>query len=246
MKFFKKKCKLYLIPSPITEKIKKNNFFPKEIKNIIKKLNFFFVENEKKTRNFIKYICPTKSQLNINFFILKNYKIYELEKIFINIISKGESIGLLSESGLPCIADPGREIVFFAHKINIRVIPLVGPSSIFLALISSGLNGQNFSFHGYLPIEKKKLKKKIKEIENISFLKKETQIFMETPYRNKKLLKIIFSTCSSYTLLTIATNITSSYEKIKTKYILDWKKKIPSISKKPTIFILSSQLYKTY
>jgi 16S rRNA (cytidine1402-2'-O)-methyltransferase len=151
---------------------------------------------------------------------------------------EGKNIGLLSEAGTPCIADPGSDIVKIAHEKNIKIIPLIGPSSIILSLMASGFNGQNFAFHGYLPIENNARSKKIKELEKTLFREDQTQIFIETPYRNMKLLNSILENCSNKTNLCIASDITLDSEFIISKSIYNWKKNIPEINKKPTIFLL--------
>ena len=161
-----------------------------------------------------------------------------MEEDFLPEILNGNNVGIISEAGLPCIADPGSRIVAFAHDFQIEVIPLVGPSSIFLALMASGLNGQNFVFHGYLPIDKKDREKKIKQLENNSKKFKQTQIFMETPYRNNQLLETLLKSCHNNTRLCIASDITLSTEKIKTKTIAEWKQIKVDIHKKPTIFLI--------
>jgi 16S rRNA (cytidine1402-2'-O)-methyltransferase len=149
-------------------------------------------------------------------------------------------IGVISEAGCPGVADPGSLAVAFAHKHNIKVVPLVGPSSILLALMASGFNGQQFAFHGYLPIEKPSRSKMIKQLETEAKTKNQTQIFMETPYRNDQLLAEILNTCNDHTLLCVAANITSSSESIKTQLVKDWKKNTPSYNKIPTIFLIYS------
>ena len=147
--------------------------------------------------------------------------------------------GLISEAGVPAVADPGSKIVEYAHQYNIKVTPLVGASSILLALMSSGMNGQNFAFNGYLPIDKKDQIKKIKYLENISKKTNQTQIFMETPYRNNKLFKTLISVCNNNTKLCIATNITQDNESIITKDIREWKTMKINIDKQPSIFLIS-------
>ena len=153
-------------------------------------------------------------------------------------ILNGEEIGVMSDSGTPCIADPGAKIVHYAHSHDIEVIPLVGPSSIILALMASGLNGQNFTFNGYLPIDKSERKKSIRRLEERIIKIDQTQIFIETPYRNNQLFEALIKTCSKYTKICIATDITTFNENIKTKTALEWKNTKVIIPKKPTIFIL--------
>jgi 16S rRNA (cytidine1402-2'-O)-methyltransferase len=179
---------------------------------------------------------------------LKNLVFFELNAhtppseytSFLNPALMGTDIGIISEAGNPGIADPGAVIVKLAHEKNIQVIPLVGPASILLALISSGMNGQNFAFNGYLPIERTERIKKIQFLESRSKTEHQSQIFMETPYRNMKLLEDILNSCKPFTMLCIAVDITLENEFIKTKSIADWKKNIPQIDKRPAIFIVHS------
>lgn len=230
---------LFLLPCYLGEN-SSVKIFSEYQKQIISKLTYFVVENEKSARKFLKFIFPEVNQQELQIEILnKNTNETALEKI-IQPLLDGNNIGLLSEAGLPCIADPGNILVQFCHERNIEVKPISGPTSIILALISSGLNGQKFTFHGYLPIDKLQVKVFIKEIERKSVQQNSAEIFMETPYRNNQLLEIILQTCAPQTLLCIATNITLSNEKIKTKTIANWKSKIPDLHKKPTIFILQS------
>ncbi|HSH68041.1 MAG TPA: SAM-dependent methyltransferase, partial [Bacteroidia bacterium] len=156
---------------------------------------------------------------------------------YLKALSEGKNIGVISEAGCPGVADPGAEVVAIAHERHIRVIPLVGPSSILLALMASGFNGQSFTFHGYLPKERSERIKKLKELEKAT-QKGQTQLFIETPYRNTHLLDDILQTCESTTLLCIACDITLPTEFIKTRRIAEWKKHIPDIHKKPTIFLV--------
>ena len=175
---------------------------------------------------------------NITFYELNKHSNLSQISNYLAPVSKGYDIGLLSEAGNPCIADPGNIIVGMAHERNIRVIPFVGPSSIIMALIASGLNGQNFAFNGYLPIEGKDKKHKLQELEQRSKYEKQSQIFMEAPYRNQKLLKTIVNTCAESTKLTIAADITLESEFILTRSIKVWKKKLPEINKRPAVFII--------
>jgi 16S rRNA (cytidine1402-2'-O)-methyltransferase len=153
-------------------------------------------------------------------------------------ISNGKSVGLLSEAGTPCIADPGASVVKIAHELGMKIIPLVGPNSIILSLMASGFNGQNFTFHGYLPIDKNELAKKLKTIEQSAYKADQTQIFIETPYRNNQLFTSILKICSPQTLLCVATDLTLTTETVNTFSISEWKKKKPDFHKKPTIFLI--------
>lgn len=233
-----KQGKLILIPNLIGE----NNFqdsITKKIVQTIKKTNFYIVENIRSARRYIKKIVPEKSIEEIIFFAYGKHNTFNIQEDFLQNILSGNDIGLISEAGVPAVADPGSKIVEYAHQYNIKVIPLVGASSILLALMSSGMNGQNFAFNGYLPIDKKDQIKKIKYLENISKKTYQTQIFMETPYRNNKLFKTLISVCNNYTKLCIATNITQVNESIITKDIREWKTMKINIDKQPSIFLIS-------
>lgn len=229
--------RLYLIPTTLGEN-EPLEVLPISVKKVVERLDYFIVENEKSARRFIKKIAPTKSQPDLKLFILDKFTSELESKTYLDICLQGVNIGLLSEAGVPAIADPGANIVMQAHIKNISVIPLVGPSSIILAMMSSGLNGQNFAFNGYLPIEKSERKNAIKDLEKLSKTKNQSQIFIETPYRNDKLFADLTATLSSATYLCIATDITLPTESIKTKSINDWKKHHVSFNKRPSIFII--------
>ena len=211
---------------------------PDSIANHIQEINVFIVENVRSARRFIKKVYPEKDIDNTIFYAFGKHDKLNLEEDFLPHILNGENVGIISEAGFPCVADPGAKIVAYAHNSQIEVIPLIGPSSIFLALMASGLNGQNFVFHGYLPIDKKERERKIKQMESNSRKENQSQIFMETPYRNHQLLDAIIKNSSNKARLCIATNITLSSENIKTKTIEEWKNTKLDIHKKPTIFLL--------
>ncbi len=231
------KGKLYLIPTVIAEDSHKETL-TSPIKKAIQEIDIFIVENIKSARRNIKKIFNEKNIDRITFLLNGKHDKINLEKDFLANILLNKNIGLLSDAGLPCIADPGAKIVSYAHEFQVDIVPLVGPSSIFLALMSSGFNGQNFTFNGYLPIEKRNRIDKLKYFEKIILSKKQTQIFIETPYRNNQLFESILQTCSNSIKLCIACNLTSSNEYIKTKYIYEWKSKKIKLEKKPTIFLL--------
>ncbi len=233
-----KNGRLYLIPTTIgnhTESI----VLSKEVYNTINKINIFIVENIRTSRRYIKSINPEIKIDDLTFLPFGKYDKINFEKDCLKYFLNGYDVGIISESGLPCIADPGSEIVKSAHKFNIKVIPISGPSSIFLSLMASGLTGQNFCFHGYLPIEKKERIYKLKKLESLSKRERQTQIFIETPYRNLKLFDSIINTCSNHTYLCIACDLTLDTEYISTKTISFWKNQIPDIHKRPTIFLIS-------
>lgn len=231
------KGNLYLIPNTLGEQ-EPLEVLPISTKKIIEKTDHYLFENEKAGRKFIKKITPTKNQASLKINLINKFTKNEQLSSFLNPIFDGYNIGLISDAGCPGIADPGSDIISIAHEKNIRVIPLVGPSSILLALMSSGMNGQNFSFNGYLPIDKTEKKNKIKEIEKISKQKNQSQLFIETPYRNNKMLDDLLKILSDNTRLCVASNITLEDEYIKTLPVNIWKKNKINIDKKPTIFII--------
>ena len=231
------KGSLYLIPTTLGGN-DPMEVLPFLVKEVIEKLDCFIVENEKTARKFIKRIAPEKSQPSLIILSLGKYADPIEVSTYLDICAKGVSVGLLSEAGVPAIADPGAEIVKMAHQKNIRVIPLVGPSSIILSMMASGFNGQNFAFNGYLPIDASQRKEAIKSLEKLSKEKNQSQIFIETPYRNEKLFNDLKSTLNPATKLCVACDITLSSEYIKTLEIKDWKNEHPDLQKRPTIFII--------
>lgn len=229
---------LFLIPAYLTEDSPLEYFSP-IIKDYILKTDYFFVENEKTARKVIKFFCPEKKQPDLKLFLLDKYSensdLEEAQKL----LKEGQDFGLLSEAGLPCIADPGNIIVKWCHENNIKVVPINGPSSIILALISSGFNGQEFTFNGYLPIDKSQKSQKIKLLENQVQKTGYSQIFMETPYRNNQLLEDLIKTLTPNTKLCIAANINHPTDEfIKTLSIKDWQKNKPELHKIPAVFVL--------
>ena len=228
--------KLYLVPNKLGESKIYN--FPIYQSTLINNIKYFIFENEKPGRAFIKNINPKKNQSELNISILNKYSTEKDINSFLNPCLNGNDIALISDAGCPGIADPGSEIVRLAHENEIKVIPLVGPSSILLALMGSGMNGQNFKFNGYLPIEKNERKKKIKILENKSLVT--TQIFMETPYRNNKFFSTLLSTLKPETKLCVACDLTLITEYIKTKKVKHWKSTKVDIHKRPTIFLIQS------
>ncbi len=220
---------LFLFPSDIYENSSGKWLYPDYLKQL-KKCDIIFCETAKKTRSFLKSI---QSGFNLDHIIeLKNDPI-RWEKEFEEYIKTGKNIGLMSDCGCPGIADPGQNLVHLAHKYQLKVMPLIGPSSIFLALMSSGLNGQQFHFYGYLPIDDKDLKKTLLKMET-----DRTHIFIETPYRNQKLLTTLLQTVPSQRLLCLGMDIGSDIERIVTKPISQWKNNIPAINKKQVIFLI--------
>ncbi|MFW5431300.1 MAG: SAM-dependent methyltransferase [Methylophilaceae bacterium] len=214
---------------------------PSDVVNIAQNLNEFIVENEKTARHFlgaIKHKTPIR-EITIKT-LNKSTEEKDIPKLLATLIT-GKDVGLMSEAGCPGIADPGAKLAALAHKKGIRVAPLVGPSSILLSLMASGLNGQRFTFLGYIAVEKANRIKELKAIEHQSKTHKETQIFIETPFRNQHLLEDILATCDSETELCIACNISLPDEYIVTKRIRAWKQtELPDLHKKPTVFLLLS------
>ena len=231
------KGKLYLIPATLGES-DVHMVIPSNVIEIVKTLDEFIVEQEKTARHFLKSIGYESSLDSIILHPLNKHTSHEDILIYLDNAIKGKNIGLLSEAGCPCIADPGNIIVQMAHQKQIQVVPLVGPSSIYLSLMASGFNGQNFAFNGYLPIDKNERVKKIKELENIVYSKSQTQIFIETPYRNNQLVQDILKACNKETKLCIASSISTTDESIATKSIAQWQNKLPDLNKKNSIFLL--------
>ncbi|RRQ48274.1 SAM-dependent methyltransferase [Maribacter algicola] len=234
-----KKGKLYLIPSTLGE-IPPLEVLPISIKRAIEEINIYIVENEKTARHFIKKVSPRKSQPSLTLFPLNKFTEASEIPSFLNPCSEGYDVGILSEAGCPGIADPGAAVVKIAHERNIQVVPLVGPSSIILALMASGMNGQNFAFNGYLAIEGSERKKQIKTLERKSKEENQSQIFIETPYRNNKLLEELLKTVSGNTRICIACDITLTTEFIRTKPASQWKFEQVDLHKRPTIFIIQA------
>ena len=231
------KGKLYLLPTTLGEN-EPLEVMPYSVKTMVELIDHYIVENEKSARRFIKKIAPKKSQPSLTIMKLDKYA-EELEtRTFLDVCEQGISVGLLSEAGVPAVADPGATIVKLAHKKGIKVVPLVGPSSILMALMASGMNGQNFAFNGYLPIDNSDRKKAIKDLEKLSKEKNQSQIFIETPYRNEKMFTDLKSALTPATLLCIAVDITLPNEYIKTYSIANWKKQSPDLHKRPAIFII--------
>ncbi len=233
------KGKLYLIPTIIGDDTQEKSL-PANIREHIKEINVFIVENLRTARRHIKKIYREKDIDATTFYSYGKHDTLSLEQDFLPHILNGEDVGIISEAGVPCVADPGSKIVEYAHDFQIDVIPLVGPSSILLALMASGMNGQNFAFTGYLPIDKSERTKAIRNLESLSKKTGQTQIFMETPYRNNQLLDTLKKHCNGKTKLCIAANITTDKEIIKTKTIGEWKHSKIDINKQACIFLLST------
>jgi len=234
------KGKLYLIPTTLGDN-EPLEVLPYSVRTVIEGLSHFIVENEKTSRAFIKKITPKKSQPSLTIFKIDKYA-QEIEvRTYLDVCEQGISVGLLSEAGVPAIADPGADLVKLAHEKGIQVVPLVGPSSIILAMMASGFNGQNFAFNGYLPIDNTERRAAIKNLERLSKDKNQSQIFIETPFRNEKMLTELKSALTPSTKLCVACDITLQNEYIKTLTAKDWKQEKPNLHKRPTIFIIHKE-----
>ena len=230
---------LYLIPSPLGEG-EITAILPQNVRERLADLSLFIVEHPKTARQFLK-LSGTKIPLQeLDLRILDEHTEKAALEALLEPLLDGRDAGLVSEAGCPAVADPGADLVRLAHKKGIRVVPLVGPSSILLALMASGLGGQRFAFHGYLPVEKEELGKKIRLLEAESRARGETEIFIETPYRNGKLFDALLQYCRENSLLCLATDITLETESIVTKTVASWKKAKPEIGKRPTVFLIKA------
>ena len=229
-------ARLYLIPNTMSEE-SDSSVIPAYVVDVVSRIRYFFVEEERSARRFLKRLNPQFPLGECQLFLLNEHSHWQdVEKEFEQI--QGNDIGIISEAGCPCVADPGAELVLLAHQKNMEVVPLIGPSSIVLALMASGLNGQNFAFNGYLPKEKDERIRKIKALEQRSSMEQQTQIFMEAPYRNQNLFEEIVSACADATLLSVAVDLTSTSEYIKTLSIKEWKRTPPQIRKREALFLI--------
>lgn len=230
--------KLFLLPNLLGETTL-SSVIPSEVQEIAKQLKVFATENIKNTRRYLKLIDKTIDIDSLTFLVLNEHTTIKEIHEYVNWLEKSD-IGIISEAGCPGIADPGAELVALAHQRDFEVIPLVGPSSILLALIASGCNGQNFAFNGYLPVKNPDRTKAIRQFEKRSQQEKRAEIFIETPYRNVKLLEEFIVTLHPQTRLTVACNITMPNAYIKTKTVREWKLIKPEIHKRPAIFIVQA------
>lgn len=231
-----KKGKLYLIPTPLGENV--THTVPSYVLEIIQNLDIFIVERAKTARHFIKALCPGKS-LDLNLLELNEHTPIESISHFLDAAEQGKDIGVMSEAGCPGVADPGAAVVQLAHQKNIEVIPLVGPSSILLALMASGMNGQSFCFHGYLSAKRPELEKDLKRLEQLSSKLKQTQVFIEAPYRNGNVVAAALKTLTPQTQFCIAVDLTLETQWIKNQIIKEWQKiEMPDLHKRPAIFLI--------
>lgn len=228
---------LYLIPVPLGD-TPLENVLPEYNKTVIRQISYFIVENIRTARRFLKKALPEIEIEALTFFELNKHTSPDDIAGFLDPLKKGNHVGVISEAGCPAIADPGADVVAIAQAKRYRVVPLVGPSSILLSLMASGFNGQSFAFLGYLPIEAGARVKAVKQMELRISSEHQTQIFIETPYRNHKLIEELIKNCKPQTKLCIAANLTCENEFVQTRSIGEWKGKIPDLSKIPTIFLL--------
>ena len=235
--FHSMQASLFLIPVTLGD-TDHSRVLPAYNKDIVLELRHFVVENVRTARRFLKKMEPAMVVDDLTFYELNKHTSAEEVSTFLAPLAKGVSVGVLSEAGCPAIADPGADVVSIAQTKGFRVVPLVGPSSILMSIMASGFNGQSFAFHGYLPIEASERTRRIKTLESRIYTEHQTQLFIETPYRNNKMLEELVRTCKPSTKLCIACNITCEDEYIQTRPIKAWTGKLPDLNKKPTIFLL--------
>jgi len=228
---------LYLIPTSLGE-CSFDKILPAQNTQIVTDLKHFVVEDVRTARRFLKKANPAIEINDLTFYVLNQHTTPEELSNFLSPMFAGHDLGVLSEAGCPAIADPGADVVAMAQKNNFTVVPLVGPSSILLSLMASGFNGQSFAFVGYLPIQPADRAKMLRKLENRAYTEDQSQIFIETPYRNMKILEEILQVCQPNTRLCIAVDITLETEFIKTKTVKEWKTQLPDLSKRPCIFLI--------
>ncbi|MBV5283922.1 MAG: SAM-dependent methyltransferase [Paludibacter sp.] len=228
---------LYLIPTSLGE-CSFDKILPAQNTQIVTDLKHFVVEDVRTARRFLKKANPAIEINDLTFYVLNQHTTPEELSSFLSPMFAGHDLGVLSEAGCPAIADPGADVVAMAQKNNFTVVPLVGPSSILLSLMASGFNGQSFAFVGYLPIQPADRAKMLRKLENRAYTENQSQIFIETPYRNMKMLEEILQVCQPNTRLCIAVDITLETEFIKTKTVKEWKTQLPDLSKRPCIFLI--------
>jgi len=231
----KSKGTIYLIPNTLGSTADK--YATAQLVNSLNQLESFIVEEIKSARRLLRQTGVTRPLEELEFFMLNEHTRNDDIQSLIEPLLNGKDMGLISEAGVPCVADPGSAVVALAHEQGIKVVPLVGPSSILLALMASGFNGQQFTFNGYLPRERSDRSRKIKQLEQLA-LNGITQIFMDAPYRNNQVLDDLLQACRMETKLCIASNITCDNERINTKSIMDWSIRKPDINKMPVMFLL--------
>lgn len=234
------KGRLFLIPVPLGQTAI-DVVLPQAVRDCARQLDYFVAENAKSARAFLKTLPTDKPLQQINIQELNEHTASSTLPQLLAPLLAGEDLGLISEAGCPAVADPGANLVALAHKEGIQVFPMTGPSSILLALMGSGLSGQNFAFHGYLPAKEDQRQKKIRELEKDSLREKRSQIFIETPYRNRQMLEALIHVCSAQTRICIATDLTLVSECISTHTTAEWRTlALPEIDRRPTVFLLQA------
>ena len=228
---------LYLVPATLGNKATELTI-PAGLTEIVTSIQVFIVENLRSARRYLKLLNPTIDIDRLTFFELNEHTPPEAVPSYLEPCMKGNDTAVISEAGVPAVADPGSAVVRLAHSQGIRVIPLTGPSSILLALMASGLNGQQFTFHGYLPVKRAERVRRIRDIEAVARKTGGTQVFMEAPYRNDGLLEDLLATCDPSTMLCVAADVTLESEMILTFPVRQWKRNIPVLYKRPVIFLL--------
>ena len=228
---------LYLLPVTLGD-TELNTVLPAYNIEIIQGIKHFIVEDVRSARRFLKKVDREFDIDSLSFYPLNKHTSAEDISGYLEPLLAGQSMGVISEAGCPAVADPGADVVAIAQRKNLKVVPLVGPSSIILSVMGSGFNGQSFAFHGYLPIEPGERVKRIKQLEQRIYSENQTQLFIETPYRNHKMVDDLLHNCRPQTKLCIAANLTCEGEYIKTRAISEWKGKVPDLSKIPCIFLL--------
>jgi 16S rRNA (cytidine1402-2'-O)-methyltransferase len=228
---------LYLIPTSLGDTAFEK-ILPANNTVIVSAIKHFIVEDVRTARRFLKKANPAINIDELTFYTLNQHTSPEAISDFLKPLHNGYDVGVISEAGCPAIADPGADVVAIAQRCGFKVVPLVGPSSILLALMASGFNGQSFAFVGYLPIQPADRAKALKKLESRVYAESQSQLFIETPYRNMKMLEEIINTCRPDTKLCVAVDITLDSEFIQTKSLKDWKKQLPDLNKRPCIFIL--------
>lgn len=228
---------LYLIPSPLGEN-EPSEVIPSAVLELLPELRYFVVEELRTVRRYLSKAGLKGKIAELNMYELNEHTPAQQIEEYIQILKDGNDIGLISEAGLPAVADPGAYLVELAHKNDIEVRPLTGPSSLMLALMASGLNGQCFAFTGYLPVKQEERRAKIRTIEKVSAQLKQSQIIIETPYRNDSLMADLLAVCAPNSRICVAADITLPTQFIKTMTVAQWKKRVPQIGKRPCVFLL--------
>lgn len=233
------KGKLYLIPAPLSD-ADLNVSIPAKVQAVAGRLKYFVVEDLRTARRYLSRLNVETPIGDIHFSLLNEHSDMADVSALLAPALQGNDMGLMSDAGLPCIADPGEELVRIAHLHGVQVVPLTGPSSVFLALAASGLSGERFSFEGYLPAKTAELGKCLKRLEQLSRQERQSKIFIETPYRSAKMLDTVLNVCSPDTLLCVACNLTAADEFVRTATVAQWQQNRAELNKKPCIFIIQA------